>query len=160
MWDEVIYQFPNFNVEVWEYISSHTLHLLYNTGWNFSFRSKLQLCSRERLRMDQWLHPTLYWACAITTYLAMLGFKLLHVGKRDLLSRLLHSDVNIHVSTVILWCGDTCVTMGLLPDTQNCEWACAGNAGNVFPVTTGKRSRHASRHVRHVCAVMHAGIAN
>ena len=35
-----------------------------------------------------------------------------------------------------------------------------GNAGNVFPVTTGKRSRHASRHVRHARAVMHAGIAN
>ena len=27
----------------------------------------------------------------------------------------------------------SCVTMGLLPDTQNCVWACAGNAGNVFP---------------------------
>ena len=51
-------------------------------------------------------------------------------------------------------------TMGLLPDTQNCGCACAGNAGNVFPVTAGKRSRHASRHVRHARAVMHAGIAN
>ena len=50
--------------------------------------------------------------------------------------------------------------MGLLPDTQNCGCACAGNAGNVFPVTTGKRSRHASRHVRHARAMMHAGIAN
>ena len=49
--------------------------------------------------------------------------------------------------------------MGLLPDTQNCGCACAGNAGNVFPVTAGKRSRHASRHVRHARAVMHAGIA-
>ena len=52
------------------------------------------------------------------------------------------------------------ILMGLLPDTQNCECACAGNAGNVFPVTTGKRSRHASRHVRHARALMHAGIAN
>ena len=34
-----------------------------------------------------------------------------------------------------------------------CE--CAGNAGNA-----DKRSQHASRHVRHACAVMHAGIAN
>ena len=51
-------------------------------------------------------------------------------------------------------------TMGLLPDTQICGCACAGNAGNVFPVTAGKRSRHASRHVRHARAVMHAGIAN
>ena len=51
-------------------------------------------------------------------------------------------------------------TMGLLPDTQNCGCACAGNAGNVFPVTAGKRSRHASRHVRDARAVMHAGIAN
>ena len=50
--------------------------------------------------------------------------------------------------------------MGLLPDTQNRECACAGNAGNVFPVTAGKQSRHASRHVRHARAVMHAGIAN
>ena len=50
--------------------------------------------------------------------------------------------------------------MGLLPDTQNCGCACAGNAGNVFPVTAGKRSRHASRHVHHARAVMHAGIAN
>ena len=50
--------------------------------------------------------------------------------------------------------------MGLLPDTQNCGCACAGNAGNVFPVTAGERSRHASRHVRHARAVMHAGIAN
>ena len=54
----------------------------------------------------------------------------------------------------------TNVSMGLLPDTQNCGCACAGNAGNVFPVTAGKRSRHASRHVRHARAVMHAGIAN
>ena len=38
--------------------------------------------------------------------------------------------------------------------------ACAGNAGNVFPATVGKRSRHATRHVRDVRAVMHAGIAN
>ena len=50
--------------------------------------------------------------------------------------------------------------MGLLPDTQNCGCACAGNAGNAFPVTAGQRSRHASRHVRHTRAVMHAGIAN
>ena len=33
-------------------------------------------------------------------------------------------------------------------------------AGNVFPASAGQRSRHASRHVRHACAVMHAGIAN
>ena len=50
--------------------------------------------------------------------------------------------------------------MGLLPDTQNCGCACAGNAGNVFPVTTGKRSRRAPRHVWHARAVMLAGIAN
>ena len=51
-------------------------------------------------------------------------------------------------------------SMGLLPNTQNCGCACTGNAGNVFPVTADKRSRHASRHVRHARAVMHAGIAN
>ena len=54
----------------------------------------------------------------------------------------------------------SCSPMGLLPDTQNCGCACAGNAGNVSPVTAGKRSRHASRHVRDARAVMHAGIAN
>ena len=51
-------------------------------------------------------------------------------------------------------------SMGLLPDTRNCGCACAGNAGNVFLVTASERSRHASRHVRHARAVMHAGIAN
>ena len=38
--------------------------------------------------------------------------------------------------------------------------ACAGNAGNDFPATVGKRSRHASRHMRDARAVMHVGIAN
>ena len=28
------------------------------------------------------------------------------------------------------------------------DYACAGNAGNIFPATTGYWSRHASRHVR------------
>ena len=54
----------------------------------------------------------------------------------------------------------SCYTMGLLPDTENCRCACAGNAGNVFPATGGKRSRHASRHVRDARAMVHAGIAN
>ena len=39
------------------------------------------------------------------------------------------------------------------------DCACARNAGNVFPATTGKRSRHASRHVRDAGVVMNAGIA-
>ena len=39
-----------------------------------------------------------------------------------------------------------------------CAWT--GNAGNVFSALAGKRSRYASRHVRHARAVMHAGIAN
>ena len=34
-------------------------------------------------------------------------------------------------------------------------WRCAGNAGNVFPITAVERARHALRHVR---AVMHAWI--
>ena len=50
--------------------------------------------------------------------------------------------------------------MGLLPNTSNCGCACVGNAGNVFPATAGKQSRHASRHVRDGRAVMHARIAN
>ena len=40
------------------------------------------------------------------------------------------------------------------------SYACTENAGNVFPGTAGKRSRHASRHVRDARAVMHAGINN
>ena len=47
--------------------------------------------------------------------------------------------------------------MGLLPDMSNCGCACAGN---IFPATAGKQSRHASRHVRDARAVMHTGIAN
>ena len=61
---------------------------------------------------------------------------------------------------ICICCCNNKRVMGLLPDTQNRGCACAGNAGNVFPVTAGKRSRHASRHVRHARAVMHAGIAN
>ena len=38
--------------------------------------------------------------------------------------------------------------------------ACAENAGIVFPATAGKRSRHASRHVRDARAVMQVVIAN
>ena len=52
------------------------------------------------------------------------------------------------------------MVMSLLPDTQNCGCACAGDAGDFFPVTAGERSQHASRDVRHARAVMHAGIAN
>ena len=51
-------------------------------------------------------------------------------------------------------------SMGLLPVTQNCGCACAGNAGNVFPVTAGERSRHASRHVRHVPWCMPGSLTN
>ena len=39
-------------------------------------------------------------------------------------------------------------------------YACAGNAGNVFPPIAGWRSRHSSRHVRHARAVVHAVIAD
>ena len=59
--------------------------------------------------------------------------------------------------TLILYC--FVFSMGLLPDKSNCGCACAGNTGNVFPATAGKRFRHASRHVRDARAVMHAGIA-
>ena len=40
---------------------------------------------------------------------------------------------------------------------KNADSHAPGNAGNVFPATGDKRSRHASRHMR---AVMRAGIAN
>ena len=39
-------------------------------------------------------------------------------------------------------------------------YACAGNTWNIFLVTAGLRSRHASRHVCDARAVMHAGIVN
>ena len=37
--------------------------------------------------------------------------------------------------------------MDLLSNTYNCGCVCAGNARNVFPISAGKWSRHASRHV-------------
>ena len=37
--------------------------------------------------------------------------------------------------------------------------ACAGNAGNVFPASVGKRSQHASRHVHDARVMLHAAIA-
>ena len=40
------------------------------------------------------------------------------------------------------------------------DCACAGNAGNVFPASAGWRSRHASRHVRDVRAVMSASLTS
>ena len=49
--------------------------------------------------------------------------------------------------------------MGLLSNTSNGGCACTGNAGNVFLAIWGKQSRHASRHVRHARAVMHAGVS-
>ena len=63
--------------------------------------------------------------------------------------------MNSSLVQVIAWCS--------WASCQICKiagCACAGNAGNVFPATTIKRSRHASRHVRDARAVMHAGIAN
>ena len=71
--------------------------------------------------------------------------------------------LNIAINIMINTCEDfllNMLVMGLLPDTETCRCACAGNAGNVFPAIGGKRSRHASRHVRDARAVMHAGIAN
>ena len=84
--------------------------------------------------------------------------------RRGNLLSLIHGrkKYSIHVA-LALYCWNVALGcpcfMGLLPDTQNCGCACAGNAGNVFPVAAGKRSRHASRHVRYARAVMHAGIA-
>ena len=46
----------------------------------------------------------------------------------------------IRVITVLLWASYQ------IRKIAGC--ACAGNAGNVFPATAGKRSRHALRHVR------------
>ena len=59
----------------------------------------------------------------------------------------------------------TCVSlMGLLADTLNCGLRMRRECREHFPPpptskeTAGKRSRHASRHVRHARAVMHVGI--
>ena len=65
---------------------------------------------------------------------------------------------------VMVWCPDDTCTINLV--WASCQihkiagCACAGYAGNVFPATVGKRSRHASRQVRDARAVMHAEIAN
>ena len=61
------------------------------------------------------------------------------------------------------WMGESCQEGKIwasyqIPKIAGC--ACTGNSGNVFPTTAGRRSRPASRHVRHARAVMHAGIAN
>ena len=50
-------------------------------------------------------------------------------------------------------------TGGHGPLARYLNWGCAC-AGNVFPYTAGKRSRHAARHVRDARVVMHVGIAN
>ena len=56
--------------------------------------------------------------------------------------------------------------MGLLPDTWNCGLHIIRECREHFPrhrlqkETASKRSRHASRHVRHARAVLHVGIPN
>ena len=66
----------------------------------------------------------------------------------------------------------TCCRCGLRQRTQTgWPWASCqirkiadahapGVSGTFSPATAGKRSRHASRHVRHARAVMHAGVDN
>ena len=75
----------------------------------------------------------------------------------------LHIDRPFWGEITGIWKGNPLVTnkfpsqrpaMGLLPDTSIWICECAGNYGNVFPATAGKRSRHALRHVRHAHAVM------
>ena len=104
--------------------------------------------------------------CFLVTWLELAFSLLLQCPTHYPTHNQISDDLAKHMTQVLVWWvrSSTCrlpmLTMGLLPDTQNCGCACAGNAGNVFPVTAGKRSRHASRHVRHARAVMHAGIAN
>ena len=95
-----------------------------------------------RPQLVKWISQ-LQWCCT-RKYYGLAKEKRLHV--------LILSSVwlNTHVLS----------SMGLLPNTSNCGCACARNAGNVFPATAGKQSRHASRHMRDARAVMHAGIAN
>ena len=74
----------------------------------------------------------------------------------------------IHVADSGPWLksADCISTMGLLPDTQNRWLRMRRECRKRFPrpptsrETGSYRSRHASRHVRHARAVMHAGIAN
>ena len=59
------------------------------------------------------------------------------------------------------WCRlASSTSIGVLKICKITGCACAGNARNVFPATEGKRSQHASRHVRDTCAIMHAGMTN
>ena len=75
-----------------------------------------------------------------------------------------HLIGGITLVCVIAW-HRTCIKP-LLSQWASCQirkfagCACAGNAGNVFPATAGKRPWHASRHVRDARAVMHDGIAD
>ena len=122
--------------------------------------------------VDQYL-IALYWNMIIKRMCMWLGFSMHHIPAcmtyvihfkyRQSIQHHTHHLKTLHLipsSSRWIKAKKRRNSMGLLPDTQNCGCACAGNAGNVFPATAGKRSRHASRHVRHARAVMHAGIAN
>ena len=73
-------------------------------------------------------------------------------------------EIDLHLTVKIIYLYDkTCKIITPWASYQIRKIVCAHapwNAGNVFPATAGKRSRHASRHVRDARAVMHAGGAN
>ena len=50
--------------------------------------------------------------------------------------------------------------MGLLPDTKICELHMCRECRERFAANLDEQSRHSSRHVRDVLAVMHVGITN
>ena len=144
------------------------LHLLSIAFWKLWFNLTMESFKSSCI----WKHPLFCWWFSSKTevknndYYVQILFYLLIFSHCFLKSNQISSGI-IYLFLHILWKllfprSDTRPTqvMGLLPDTQNCGCACVGNAGNVFPVTAVKRSRHASRHVRHARAVMHAGIAN
>ena len=78
----------NFNPSVDKY-----LHPLWSVGWNYLPIPKRQQCNHWSLGMDKRFHLTLYWAC---DYLSMLGFRLIHVNKRDYSTSKDYTSVTSH----------------------------------------------------------------
>ena len=63
-------------------------------GWKCIYIPKLQRCNR--LGMDKWFNPTLYWAC---DYLSMLEIELIQVSKR----RHWQQNINLTQFYDVIW---------------------------------------------------------
>ena len=104
-----------------------------------------------------------YWhvtQCALITWLSCevkSGYEC-HVT-RGLVEKTSGDPPGLRFSTLIQIIKKPC----LMPLRKIVRCACAGMRGTFSPTskeTASWRSRHASPHVRHACAVMHVGIAN